>query len=78
MHWAASFSSMRHDHEPREWIRWSELLEIVRVEIPAMGTNDVRAALRAGPASEKRYGHRRYFPQHVDAVRAWATERGLA
>lgn len=77
MHWS-SFSVMRGDNQPRDWLRWSELWAIVRQELPAMGTNDVRAALRAGPPSEKRYGHRRYRGEHLQAVRQWAAERGLA
>ena len=76
MSWWA-FSTMRGDGRPRDWLRWSELLEAVRAEIPALGWNDVRAALRAGPQAERRYGHKRYRPEHMEAVRAYAAARGF-
>lgn len=76
MTWWA-FSTMRGDGRPRDWLRWSELLEVVRREIPALGSNDVRAALRDGPAAERRYGHKHYRPEHMEAVRAYAAARGF-
>lgn len=75
MSWWA-FSSMRGDGRPRDWLRWSELLEAVRREIPALGWNDVRAAVRTIPA-ERRYGHKHYRREHMEAVRAYAAARGL-
>lgn len=75
MSWWA-FSTMRGDGRPRDWLRWSELLEVVRREIPALGGNDVRAAVRTIPA-ERRYGHKHYRAEHMDAIRAYAERKGL-
>ena len=71
-----SFSKLRGDAEPRSWLRWSEFWAMVQAEIPALGQWDVRQAVRAIPA-ERRYGHKHYTPEHVEAVRAYAAARGL-
>jgi hypothetical protein len=74
--WSA-FSAMRGDRQPRTWIRWSELWATVQAEIPALGTYDVRKALRAGPPAEKHYGHKHYTTEHLAAIRAYADRLGL-
>jgi hypothetical protein len=37
----------------------------------------VKVALKAGPAAEKRYGHRHYTTEHLAAIRAYADRQGL-
>jgi len=72
--WA--FSSMRGDTAPRTWIRWSELWAWVRAELPALGTWDVRQAVRDIP-TDRRYGHKHYTDEHQAAIRAYAERAGL-
>ena len=72
-----TFSRMRGDRDPRTWIRWSEVLAFVQAEFPALGVWDVKLALKAGPAAEKRYGHKRYTTEHLAAIRAYADRQGL-
>ncbi len=72
-----SFAEMRGDHEPREWMRWSEFLAAVLAEIPCLGVWDIRQAVRRSTRPEKRYGHYRYTNEHMDAVRAYAARMGL-
>lgn len=71
-----SFSRLRGDAEPRPWLRWSELWAIVQAEIPALCSWNVRQAIQHIPA-ERRYGHKHYTPEHLEAVRAYAAARGL-
>jgi hypothetical protein len=68
---------MRGDAEPREWLRWSELWAWVQAEFPALGTYDVRLAVRQAGRPERRYGHFRYERRHMDAVRAYAARMGV-
>lgn len=78
MHWW-SCGSMRGDSQPRTWLRWSELWAMVQAEMPLVGTNDVRAAIKAmRPRPVKAYGHYHFERRHVEFIRSWAAERGLA
>jgi transcriptional regulator of acetoin/glycerol metabolism len=78
MHWW-SCEKMRGDTQPRTWLRWSELWAMVRSEMPLVGTNDVRAAIKAmQPRPVKVYGHYHFEKRHVAFIRRWAEERGLA
>ena len=72
-----TFSRLRGDAEPREWLRWSELWAWVQAEIPALGQLDVRKAVREVGKPEKRYGHNRYTSEHQAAIRAYAERAGL-
>lgn len=72
-----TFSRMRGDKEPRTWIRWSEVLAFAQAEFPALGVWDVRKAIRAAPAAERKYGHNHYTTEHLAAIRAYADRLGL-
>ena len=71
-----TFSRLRGDTEPREWLRWSELWAWSQAEYPALGVWDVKQAVKAIPAG-RRYGHKHYRTEHLEAVRAYAAARGL-
>lgn len=71
-----TFSRLRGDAEPRDWLRWSELLAWAKAEFPALGLYDVRKAARPIPA-EKHYGHKHYTDEHKAAIRAYAERAGL-
>jgi len=71
-----TFSRMRGDTEPREWLRWSELWAWAQTEFPAMGLYDVRKAIRPIPA-DRHYGHKHYTSEHQAAIRAYAERAGL-
>lgn len=71
-----SFSQLRGDAQPRDWLRWSELWAIVQAEIPAMRWFEVRDAVR-GMAADRHYGHKHYTTEHLEAVRAYAAAKGL-
>ena len=71
-----TFSRLRGDTEPRDWLRWSELWAWVQAEIPALGQWDVRKVIREIPA-EKHYGHKHYTTEHQAAIRAYAERAGL-
>lgn len=72
-----SFAKLRGDGEPRQWVRWSELLAWAMAEMPGMGQWDVRRALLEAPRPERRYGHNRYTFEHQAAIRAYAERAGL-
>jgi hypothetical protein len=72
-----TFCELRGDAEPRDWIRWSELLAWAMAELPGMGQWDVRLALRGASKPAKRYGHYRYTNEHKAAIRAYAERAWL-
>lgn len=76
MNWP-SFSWMRGEHQPREWMRWAELVDRCTAEGMVLSTWDIRKAVRAFGMPEKRYGHYRYTVGHLEAVRAYAAAEGL-
>lgn len=72
-----TFSRLRGDAEPREWMRWSELWAWAREQIPSIGIHGIRQALRSASRPQRRYGHYRYTSEHMAAIRAYAERAGL-
>ena len=65
-----SFAEMRGDSEPRDRMRWSELLAALGKPRPAECA--IRRAIHSSgaPRPRKRYGHYCYRTEHLEAARA--------
>lgn len=75
-----SFSAMRGYHVAnREWLTFSEAMALLANEGYLVTATDFRRETkRPGlPLLVRRYGHYRYTPAHVEAVRAFARRERL-